>query len=387
VTGAVILFWASALTLGWVYAGYPLVALFVGRLHPFRLRPTDPPPAFVTIGVPARDEATRLPGRIRDILDQEVGFGIEVIVGSDGSTDETASVVASIGRDDPRVRVLDLPENGTAATHRAIFESARGAIVVLTDAETRYAPGCLAALVAPFADPRVGCTTGRLAWVYDRATGTARQEGAYWRYELAVRDVESRAGWLTAATGALLAVRRDCFRPAPPHLSVDQLLPLLVRDQGMTVLAVPEARAVDRGSSDESDQFNSRARIATRGIQTTLYMASRLTPWRRPGAFLAVWSHKLLRWATPWLSVAALGSAGSLAVAGQVAFALPAVGGVAILLVGTIGYAARRRGVRIPFTSFPVAVCVVNAAFAVAWLNLLRRRRIPSWRRVEDRAA
>ena len=377
-------FWASTVTLGWVYAGYPLLALLASRVRPFRLRATDPPPALVTVGIPARDEAAKLPGRIADILAQEVPFEIEVVVGSDGSTDHTASVVEAIGRGDPRVRVLALPEQGTAATQAAIFAAARGPIVVLTDAETRFAPGCLAALVRPFTDPRVGCTTGHLEWFYEATTGTARQEGAYWRYELAVRDVESRAGWLTAATGALLAVRRDRLRPSPSHVALDLLLPLLVRDQGLIVLAVPEARALDRGSSDERDQFRSRARIATRGIQTSLSMVHRLTPWRRPSAFLAVWSHKLLRWMTPWLGLAALGSSAALAVSGRVAYLVPALGGLTVLVSGALGYAARRRGIRLPFTSFPVAVCVVNAAFAVGWLNLLRRRRVPSWRRGGD---
>ena len=78
---------------------------------------------------------------------------------------------------DARVRVLDLPRGGQTAAQRAIFEAARGEIVVLTDAETRFAPGCLAALVAPFADPRVGAATGRLAWLDEDRTDDVPQRG------------------------------------------------------------------------------------------------------------------------------------------------------------------------------------------------------------------
>ena len=102
---------------------------------------------------------------------------------------------------------LALPRGGQTATQAALFDAARGEVVVLTDAETRFAPGCLAALAEALRDPRVGCATGRLEWRDEGATATSTQEGLYWRYERRVRELESRAGVLTAVTGALLAVR------------------------------------------------------------------------------------------------------------------------------------------------------------------------------------
>ena len=227
---------------------------------------------------------------------------------SDGSTDDTAAIVGRLAEADPRVRLLDLPRGGQTVAQNAIFTAATGDVVVLSDAETRFAPGCLAALVAPFADRRVGCTTGHLDWLDEDRTATSRNEGAYWRYEQAVRRAESRAGWLTAVTGALLAVRMSAVRPVPAHASMDHLLPLYARDQGLVVLAVPDARGFDRGIGGIAAQFRNRSRTATRGIRSNLSMAGRLAPWRRPSAALAIWSHKLLRWSTPWLAaIAAVG--------------------------------------------------------------------------------
>ena len=184
---------------------------------------------------------------------------------------------------DPRIRLLALPRRGQTATQAALFEAARGEAVVLTDAETRFAPGCLAALAEALRDPRVGCVTGRLEWRDEAATATSAQEGLYWRYERRVREIESRAGLLTAVTGALFAVRASAYRSVPPTASMDHLLPLYVREAGGLVMYVPAAVATDRPISGLREQFRNRTRTATRGIRANLSMVGPLAPWRRPG--------------------------------------------------------------------------------------------------------
>ena len=89
-----------------------------------------------------------------------------------------------------------MPRSGQTPTQPALFEAARGDVVVLTDAETRFGPGCLAALADVLRDPRIGCATGRLEWRDEGATATSTNEGLYWRYERWVRSLESRAGML-----------------------------------------------------------------------------------------------------------------------------------------------------------------------------------------------
>ncbi len=381
-----IAFWIATALLAWVYVGYPLAAAVAGRVRPFAVRPSGSPPRVVTVGIAAHDEADQLAARIANVVAQEVAFALEVVVASDGSSDSSVQVVEELAAIDRRIRVLDLPRGGQTAAQRAIFTAARGDVVVLTDAETRFAPGCLAHLVAPFADQRVGAATGRLAWLDEERTETSRNEGAYWRYEQAVRRLESQAGWLTAVTGALLAIRVSAYREVPDHASMDHLLPLAVRDQGLIVLAVPEAVASDRTVSGLREQFRNRSRTATRGIQANLSMAGRLTPWRRPTAFLAIWSHKLLRWATPIIAAAAGLAALWLGLGGERLWLMPVAAGIAVLVLAGIGWAFRAAGRPIRVGSLPLAIVVVNLAFLSGWWNLLRGRRIEAWHR-EDWAA
>jgi cellulose synthase/poly-beta-1,6-N-acetylglucosamine synthase-like glycosyltransferase len=379
----VVAFWVAIALLAWVYVGYPLALAIVARLRPFRPSTTGSPARLVSVGVAAHNEVAQLRARIANILEQDVPFELEVIVASDGSTDGSVELVEDVAAGDRRVRVLGLARGGQTASQRAIFEVAAGDVVVLTDAETRFAPGCLAALVAPLADPRVGMTTGRLAWLDQDRTDTSRSEGAYWRYEQMVRAVESRAGWLTSVTGALLAIRATAYREVPDHASMDHLLPLGVRDQGLVVVAVEGAVASDRTIGGLREQFRNRSRTATRGIRANLSMARRLTPWRRPTAFVAIWSHKILRWATPILAIVAGLCALLLAVGGQPVYWLPVGAGLAVAVLAWIGWVQRSRGRPAGLTRIPLAVVVVNLAFLNGWLNLALGRRIDTWHRTE----
>ena len=385
---AEIVFWGSIVLLAWVYVGYPATVAILARARPIHPRHSNEPPTL-TIAIAVHDEADHIAERIEDALAQaNSGARIaEVLVGSDGSTDPTEAIVAAMAAQDPQIRLLALPRGGQTATQAALFEAARADVVVLTDAETRFAPGCLAALAEALRDPRVDCATGRLEWRDEGATATSAQEGLYWRYERRVREMESRAGMLTAVTGAILAVRRLVYRPVPPTASMDHLLPLYIREAGGRVVYVPSAVATDRPISGLREQFRNRTRTATRGIRANLSMAIRLAPWRRPGPALAIWSHKLLRWATPWFLLAATVSGLVLALSGATLYLIvPAVVGLGALLalIAHLLIGAGRRPPRI--VTFARSFAIVNLAFAVGWLNVLRGREIEVWHRAEFRA-
>ena len=379
-----IAFWTASGALAWVYLGYPSAAAALARIRPVVARPTLPPPTL-TVAIAVHDEAAHVAERIADALAQaDAGAPlVEVLIGSDGSTDATEAIVSGLAARDPRVRLVALPRRGQTATQGALFEAARGEAVVLTDAETRFAPGCLAALAEALRDPRVGCATGRLEWRDEAATATSAQEGLYWRYERRVREIESRAGLLTAVTGALLAVRASAYRPVPPTASMDHLLPLYVREAGGLVLYVPGAVATDRPISGLREQFRNRTRTATRGIRANLSMVLPLAPWRRPGPAVAIWSHKLLRWATPWFVLVVAVSGLVLGWRGSPGYLVApvAIGGMA--LVAAAAHLLIASGRRPPRpVAFARSFAVVNLAFATGWVNVVRGREIEAWSRL-----
>jgi cellulose synthase/poly-beta-1,6-N-acetylglucosamine synthase-like glycosyltransferase len=357
----------------------------VAKLAPVKFQSLEAAPSL-TVAIAVHDEAAHIAERIADVFAQERSGALvsEVLIGSDGSDDGTDAIVRELARTEPRLRLLTLARAGQTATQTSLFEAATADVVVLTDAETRFEAGCLAALAEPFRDPRVGCATGRLAWRDEGATATSANEGLYWQYERVVRELESRGGFLTAVTGALLAVRRTSYRQVPRTASMDHLLPLFVREEGALVVFVPTARATDRPISGLREQFRNRTRTATRGIRANLSMVRRLAPWRAPKASIAIWSHKLLRWATPWFVASASVTGLILGGGGSPLYYAPAVA----VLVGAAGAAGAhlligvgRRPPRI--ATFARSFAVVCVAFAVGWVNVLRGREIDVWRGVE----
>jgi hypothetical protein len=113
-------------------------------------------------------------------------------------------------------------------------------------------------------------------------------------------------------------------------------------------------------------------------------MVGALAPWRRPGPAVAIWSHKLLRWATPWLL-------GAMAVAGLVAGAdgrWPYLVAPFLVLLGAVAGAGAHLllgvGRRPPrLAAFARGFAVVCCAFALGWVNVARGRRIDVWHRAE----
>ena len=84
-------------------------------------------------------------------------------------------------------------------------------------------------LVAPFADPRVGYVCGEVRLVNDSGTN---QEGVYWRYEMALRELESRVRSVTGGNGAIYATRREAYLVVDPIMGHDLSFPFNMVKRG-----------------------------------------------------------------------------------------------------------------------------------------------------------
>ena len=163
---------------------------------------------------------------------------LELIVASDGSADATVERARAAGAD----LVLDLPRGGKIAAQNAAAERASGEILAFSDANSAWAPDALRHLVEPFADPAVGYACGQVRFI-DAEGGNL--EGAYWRYEMAVREMESALAGVTAGNGAIYAVRARRLRAAAALRQPRPLLPLRAR-QARAALALRARRRAPR---------------------------------------------------------------------------------------------------------------------------------------------
>ena len=174
----------------------------------------------------------------------------------------------------------------TAASHE---------IIVFSDASTLFAPDAVRKLVRHFGDPHVGVACGTLG--FEGNPEFQRTEGVYWRYEKALRVMESRLGATLTASGAIYALRRAAWRPLTPDVMIDDfVVPFAARGLGYGVVFDPEARATDVAEESVAHEFARRVRLAV-GSFRALGQLARV----RLDAFTsrAFFSHKLLRWVLP----------------------------------------------------------------------------------------
>src|SRR5712692_3099852 len=251
-----LLFWTALLLLGYLYIGYPIAAWLRALLCP-RSHARAAAEPFVTVMVVAYNEEDRIDARLENLLALDYPRDrLEIVLASDGSTDET--VDRACRYEDAGVRVRAFAERrGKAAVLNDLVPSARGQIVVLADARQRFEPGAVRALVANFADLTVGAVSGELMLTPTRA-GAAVGEGAcfYWRYEKFIRRSESRATSTVGATGAIYAIRRTLFEPIPEDTILDDvLIPLRMIRRGYRTLLEPDARAYDLPPTTARQEF------------------------------------------------------------------------------------------------------------------------------------
>ena len=296
------LFWTSVGLLGYVYVGYGAVAWLEARLRPrrFARRVSDHP--FVTAVVVACDEGGRIGRRIENLLAADYPGRLEILVASDGSTDDTVDVAR---RYEPRIRLRAYStRRGKAAVLNDVLPQARGEIVVLSDARQVFAPDAIDALVAPFADPQVGAVSGELMLRPRGADGGAVGAGVYWAYEKRLRAWESRIDSTMGVTGAIYAMRRRLFEPFPADTVLDDVvIPAHIIRRGYRVLFEPRAVAYDELPATPRDEFVRKVRTIAGTFQFFARERWTLSPLENR-IWLQTVSHKGLRLALPILDVA-----------------------------------------------------------------------------------
>ncbi|MFC1706940.1 glycosyltransferase [Planctomycetota bacterium] len=375
--------WLAIAVLGYVFLGYWLLlgvlALFATRTHGGRPPEEEGSAPLLTVLLTVYNEQAAVADRIRNILSCRYPENrLEVLVASDGSTDGTDEEVGTF--DEPRVRLFR-PESrqGKTDTQNRAVETAKGEILLFTDADTRFDAGFLEAIVRPFSDPAVGGADGHLLFAREQGDLVAESQGIYWAQELSIRARESRLGCLAVATGACLALRRALFRPMSASVGEDCLIPLDVVRQGYRMVHVSGALAFDRMPSTPADELRTRARMTLRNWQGTWMYADLLNPLRHPRVAFALWSHKILRWLSPlflilWVAagVASIGSPGF--------WGLP--GWSALLLVAAValGGACEMCHVRLPVVGIAYSFGLANLGFLIGVGRALLGRKISQYR-------
>src|SRR6267378_594220 len=292
-----LLFWLSLALIFVAYAGYPIWLYFRARFWPRPVRRASIFPS-VTILLAVHNEEKYLRAKLHNLaaLDYPADRA-EVIVVSDGSTDETNKILAVWEKANRRTMILTNHCGKATALNYGVTE-AKGEIIVFTDARQTIAPDALKNLVANFGDPSVGCVSGELIINPNPSAASAEGVGLYWRLEKKIRYWEGLAGSTVGATGAFYAVRRNLLLPLPQETILDDVyIPFEVVRQGQRVVFEPRALAWDDLKPGPKQEFRRKVRTLIGN-----YQLLQIAPWilkrSNPIRFQFI-CHKLLRLLVP----------------------------------------------------------------------------------------
>jgi cellulose synthase/poly-beta-1,6-N-acetylglucosamine synthase-like glycosyltransferase len=307
------LFWLVTALLFFGSVGYPLLLkawVMLARSRSLESAHAPPDEPLVSLVVAAHDEEAVIGGKVADAHAQAwPADRLEVIVCSDGSTDATVAQARAAGAE----VVLDLPRGGKVRAQDAGVERARGEIVAFGDANALWEPGALRELVAPFGDAEVGYVCGQVRFVNEEGTN---QEGLYWRYEMALRALESRLASVTGGNGAIYATRREAYLVVDPIMGHDLSFPFNMVKRGWRAVYAPRARATEKMVPSIEGEFARKRRMMSHAWPIVLRGGMLSPRGYGPAYALMLVSHRLLRYAAPFLHLLALAANVALVVAG-----------------------------------------------------------------------
>ena len=293
-------YWLTAAAVVYPYLGYPLVLWALIRLRgPYepRLGQLDELPA-ATLIISAYNEAAVIDAKLRNARQLDYPADrLQIIVISDASDDGTDDIVQRHADEDPRILLHRRTERlGKTAGLNGGMALATGDVVIFSDANAMYERDALKQLVLPLQDEKVGYVVGA-ALYSDGEQGEAQEsEGLYWRYELALKEMESRFGSVVGGDGAIYAIRRQLYWPLRADDINDFVNPLQIISSGHRGVFNPRARCLEDSADSFAKEFKRKRRIVNRSWRATLRYGAGLLRANNPAFLFQFVSHKLIRW-------------------------------------------------------------------------------------------
>lgn len=377
-----ILFWGCMTGLAYIYVGYPALIWGLSRRRRAAVRNAFPP-LKVSVVIVAYNEAARLPRKLDNILGLDDADQItEIIVGSDGSTDDTIETVRRY--DDPRVRVVSFKSRrGKPAVLNDLIPQCQGEIVLLSDCRQVFDRMVLTRLVENFSDPGIGVVSGELVLRSSPGETTAAHGiGLYWKYEKFIRKCESRFRSVPGATGACYAIRKSLFKPIKEQVILDDVaIPMQALSQGYRCLLEPGAIAYDEPSKYPGQEAIRKRRTIAGAAQLVRDYPEWLNPRRNP-IWFEYMSHKVLRLASPLFLLGTM--AFNLLLLGQPVYrVLFAMQGM-MYCSAIVGWMYQKCGRRSVLFGPSLMFLALNVTTTLALWDAMRSRYRVTWQKSQD---
>lgn len=359
---------------------YPVILRAIVALEPKAGKDANESVVHIDICVAAFNEESHIAETLHSI-DRAIPDGVRgtIHVGSDGSTDRTVEIASTIRTQRCDVVTHDLPRLGKNATINYIVGCCTTEIIIFTDADCTLEKDALQYLLLGFTK-KVGCVIGcnDRTLLRDVDTDVAQGEATYRANEDRTNQLESILGCCVASNGALYAIRRNLFLPiSNGRMADDYANVLAVLSQDYRVVFERRARVFEQRETEMQDEFRRTARTVAGGLSTTFEYRRLLSPSRGKKAFI-LWSHRVVRWLSPFFLIIAI-VVPFLAISQPTVFGCMYYGQALFYATAFLGHVVEKYGMRIPGVSTVRYFVVMNIAILWGWIKFFRSARLDVW--------
>jgi len=373
------LFWFSIFAVVYAYFGYPAALFLLSRYRRRKIKRDSSYRPAVSFIVTVHNEEKRIKDKITNTLALDYPpEKLEIIFASDASTDATDDIVNGHTR---LKLVRPAQRKGKEYAQKCAIDQSSGEILVFSDVATILKENAIANIVANFADASVGCVSSVDRFIEE--DGSLSGEGAYVRYEMFLRKLESEVNTLVGLSGSFFAARRVVCNDWAIDLQSDFNTVLNSMRRNLKGILDFNTAGYYKNIADEKKEFHRKVRTVLRGISVLAMNLSLLNPLKYGLFSWQLFSHKLCRWLVPFfLSTAFLSniillfSGGIYTVLFFLQILFYALAGSCILFSQNLDRANK-------LIKIPYYFIMVNGAIAVAWWKFFKGQRAVFWQPTE----
>lgn len=377
-----ILFYVSILLIVYTYIGYGVVLWLMVKIKKlfFRKNTEDktlPEYPDVTLLIAAYNEEAVVAEKMRNNRELQYDEGkLHIVWVTDGSTDRTNEMLAAYN--DVKVLFSPARRGKTAALNRAI-DYINTPIVVFTDANTMLNSEAIKKIAECFMrNPRVGCVAGeKRIEVKTKDNAASGGEGLYWRYESALKKMDSQLCTAVGAAGELFAIRRNLFvKMENDTLLDDFIMSMRIAQQGFKIEYCDEAYAIERGSANMAEEEKRKVRIAAGGLQSIWRLRDLFNIFKYGMMSFQYVSHRVLRWSITPVMLFLLIPINAFLLAlepDNIVYWTVMIGQILFYILGMWGYALSKKAIKNKYLYIPYYFLFMNVNVIKGFLYLSKR--------------
>lgn len=377
------IFWICLALIIHSYLAYPAILFILARNKKENqevFSPGDKLP-FVSVILSVFNEEDVIREKLRSVFKTGYPEGrLEMLIGSDGSTDRTNTIMKLFSVEEPSIRFFAYPERkGKSNVLNRLQKEAKGEILIFTDAKVYFTPDLIFNLVRHFRNKSIGLVGANIVNRRSDASGISVQEWTFMSREISLKHKEGLVwGNTMGAYGACYAIRHELFEPVPEGYSVDDFyITMKVLEKKYRCILDKQAVCWEDVPNRIIDEFRRRMRISAGNFQNLKSFGRLLWPPYTALSF-SLLSHKVLRWIGPFLLLLLIISNIFLFRIGSF-YRIALITQGILIIVPFIDYLLRKLNIHIVFLRFITHFYSMNLALLAGFFKFMKGSKTNVW--------